>query len=83
MVFEVGDKAYILENNIRVTKVTIVDRVADMYTVRFPNGGGTRLRHSRLYRTEKEAQGHIRLRNPVQEAPAPKKHYLSPYDYWY
>ena len=50
MKFEVGQTAYIVENNHIVRKVTIVSRKGDFYTVLFENGkGGIWLKEHRIF----------------------------------
>ena len=83
MIYSAGDRAYILENHVKVTPVMVVNRIGDMYTVRFKDGGGTRVRHSRLYRTEAEATKDIIPLTVPDPVPEPQKKYRSPYDYWY
>lgn len=83
MIFEPGDRVYILENHIKVSEVTVLSRSGDLYTVKFAGGGATRVRHSRLYKSEEDARKNvIPLAASGQTAPAQKKKYLSPYDYW-
>lgn len=67
-----GDKAYILESNRIITPVTIIGISGGLYTCSLPSGGAIRLKRSRLYETEEEAQSHI---------PVEKPKYRSPYDY--
>ena len=67
MSFVEGDRAYIVENNLRVTPVRVVRRDGEFYTIRFADFGMISLRESRLYHTEEEAKEKIR------QAPAPKK----------
>lgn len=58
MTFREGDGAYIIENNSRVTPVTIIERRGDFCTIAF---GKTviSLRQSRLYRTRREAEANL------------------------
>lgn len=76
MIFNTGDTAYIIENDIRVKPVKVMNRIGDMYTVRIGRGAIC-VRRSRLFATAEEAEkamsGVVKKRNG----------YRSPYDYWY
>ena len=78
MIFGIGDTAYLIEHGRYVSPVTIVKREADMYLVRFENGSGTRIRHTRLYASEAEANAGI-----IPIGTEKKKGFHSPYDYWH
>ena len=55
--FKAGDRAYIVENNRNIAEVVIVKVAAGFATVRFAKGaGGTRVRESRLFATQLEAE---------------------------
>ena len=55
--FQAGDKAFIIELSIFVKEVYVIKSSGGFYLVRYPQGrGGYRVRESRLYRTEAEAQ---------------------------
>lgn len=56
MKFEVGSTAYIVESNRIVSKVTIVKRSGDFYTVRFGTNGGIQVMSSRLFASQEEAR---------------------------
>lgn len=58
--FNVGDKAYIIENCIFVKEVIITKIAAGFYTVKTTKDTAYRVRESRLYATEKEASSSIR-----------------------
>ena len=74
MKFEVGQTAYIVENNHIVREVTIVNRKGDFYVVRFENGkGGIRLKEHRIFPSQTAAEGGI----PQKEN---KSGCRSPYD---
>ena len=61
--FRVGDTAYIVENGLRISAVTIVSYAPPLYTIRFPNGlAHSRVRASRLYPTKEAARYTIRDR---------------------
>lgn len=55
--FQAGDKAFIIESSIFVKEVYVIKSSGGFCLVRYPQGrGGYRVRESRLYRTEAEAQ---------------------------
>lgn len=58
--FNVGDKAYIIENCIFVKEVTITKIAAGFYTVKTNKNTAYRVRESRLYATDKKANLHIK-----------------------
>ena len=59
MKYQPGDRAFIIENGMRIREVTVLRNAAGFCTIRFGNGGGTRLRESRLYPTMTEAEAEI------------------------
>lgn len=77
MNYENGTAVYILENNCKVRRATIVNRRGDFYTLRFDNGGGLRIRSNRLYQNMQEAETAITKQRKTE-----KKRSYSPYDYW-
>lgn len=56
----VGDKAYIIENNVFVKEVIITKIAAGFYTVKSSKNTAYRVRESRLFATEQEATANIR-----------------------
>ena len=54
-----GDKVFIIENGSRIREAEVLRCAAGFCTIRFRNGGGTRLRESRLYPTMTEAEAEI------------------------
>ena len=55
--FQAGDKAFIIESSIFVKEVYVIKSSGGFCLVRYPKGsGGYRVRESRLFRTEAEAQ---------------------------
>lgn len=75
MKLEVGSTAYIVESNRIVSKVTIVKRSGDFYTVRFGTSGGIQIRSSRLFASQEDAEASLAKNNND------KRRYSSPYDY--
>ena len=81
-VFREGEKAYIIENNLRVTPVHIVRSYGDLYTVALSHQCWITLREGRLFRTQEEAQKKVGIVPvPVREEPAAERGYKSPYQY--
>ena len=74
MIFNAGDTAYIIENDIRVTPVKVMNRIGDMYTVRIGRGAIC-VRHTRLFASEEEAE------KTMSGATQKRRGYRSPYDY--
>ena len=55
--FQAGDKAFIIESSIFVKEVYVIKSSGGFCLVWYPNGRGSyRVKESRLYRTEVEAQ---------------------------
>lgn len=77
MVYETGDRVFIIESSRIIRGAAVVKRSGEFYTLRFDDGGGIKLRGSRLYATEEEAQSAI----PKSEIKERKTGYRSPYDY--
>lgn len=79
MVYETGDRVFIIESSRIIRGATVVKRSGDFYTLRFDDRGGIKLRGSRLYTTEEEARSVISKVKPKEK----KTGYRSPYDYGY
>lgn len=54
--FKTGDKAFMLENNKTVQQVTITDCFGGLYTVKFSEGGVSRVKWHRLFSSPEEAE---------------------------
>ena len=55
--FNAGDKTWIIESAIFVVEVEVVRYSGGLYLIRYPNKtGGYKVKESRLYKTEAEAQ---------------------------
>ena len=55
--FKPGEKAYIIESTIFIKEVEIVKYSGGMYLIKYPkSSGGYKVRESRLYKTEEDAQ---------------------------
>ena len=59
MKYQPGDRAFIIENGMRIREVTVIRSAAGFCTIRFENGGGTKLRESRLYPAMADAEAEI------------------------
>lgn len=59
MTFEEGSHAYIVENGRNIREVTIARRSGDFTLYGLMTKGGVKLRGSRLYATQKEAEKSI------------------------
>lgn len=66
MTFKEGDQAYIIENNTKVTPVTIYEKQGDFYTLGLRDAVIS-LRSTRLYRTRREAERELPERIKVAE----------------
>lgn len=76
MTFEEDSHAYIVENGRNIRGVTIVCRSGEFYIVRFNDKWGVKLRGSRLYATQEEAEKSL-----PKEEKRKRTGYWSPYDY--
>lgn len=64
-----GNRVFIIENGNRIREAEVIRCAAGFCTIRFRNGGGTRLRESRLYPTMAEAEAEIEQnRKPASPA---------------
>ena len=77
MIFEPGDKAFMVANHLRVREVTVVRQEGDMYLVKLGGSGAIMIRHTRLYATEAEAKKDVIALAPSAAAVG----YRSPYDF--
>lgn len=62
--FEPGTTVYFISNNTHIIKATVASVSGNLYTVRFPGittegTASIRLKASRLYATEEEAEAHL------------------------
>lgn len=53
--YKPGDTVYFVESSIFVKRATVLKYSGGMYTIKFDNGGGMRIKENRLCDTEKEA----------------------------
>ncbi len=56
----IGQECWIIENNMRIRPVTVTKISGGMYTLKFKNGGGVRLRKNRIFETEEDARAKIK-----------------------
>lgn len=54
--YQTGQTVYIIQSNRWIRKATVLKYAGGMYTIKFTEGGGLRLRESRLFSSEEEAQ---------------------------
>lgn len=59
MMFQENGIAYIVENNLRVTKVRVIRTAGGRWTVSFGKEKALRLSESRLYKTHEDAEKHV------------------------
>lgn len=63
--FNAGAEAFIVANGLKVRPVKVISVSGGLYTLIFRDGpGATRLKEGRLYRTEKDAEGSIKIKIP-------------------
>ena len=63
-----GIKAYIIESNLKIRKVTVAHVTGNLATVRFEEGGGIRVPINRLYGSEKEATMELRYKTEMKKS---------------
>lgn len=74
--FKPGDTAYIIENNLNITKVQIRSFSGGFYLLRLSTtGGGTRLREDRLFATKEEAEEELKGRKQKRLENHPSGHF--------
>lgn len=77
MIFEIGSKAFIIENSRIIREVTVVKRSSDFYIIRFDDDrGGIQVRSTRLFHKREDAEAALPEKEKVIK-------YQSPYDYWH
>ena len=59
MIFRENDIAYIVENNLHVSRVRVIRVASGRCTVSIGEGKALRLPESRLYKTHEEAEKHV------------------------
>lgn len=57
--FNLGDIAYMVESNYIIREGKIISKDGGFFLLRFTEGGGTRVKEHRLFKTEEEAQAEI------------------------
>lgn len=73
--YKANETAFLIESNRVIRKVKIVKFTGGLYTVQFGNGGGIKVRETRLFATEEEARSAL-------PKPKPKPvHYPSPWEW--
>ena len=71
---KVGDTVYFVENNYRIIEATVKAFNSSFCVLRYEDDKGIRLRHSRLYKSQIEAQNAILMNRTANKV-------RSPYDY--
>lgn len=67
--FERGDKCYIVENNRTVKASKVISRQGEFYTIQTVGSyGAIRLKESRLFETEENANNHINGKRIIEDA---------------
>ena len=71
--FKAKDKVYIVSSEGQIEEAQVVKFGGGFYTIRFLNGGGIRLRESRLFSTKEEATASLAGRTFINAVPKQKK----------
>lgn len=74
-IIEVGTKVFIIESNRFVTESEVLRRSGEFYTIRFGSNGGIKIRRSRIFLSQEEAEAQL------PSNPKPQRTFRSPYDY--
>lgn len=62
-----GITAYIIENNLKIRKVTVAHITGNMALVKFDEGGGIRVRLNRLFESEEAARTYFGIKGFVHD----------------
>lgn len=62
-----GITAYIIENNLKIRKVTVAHIIGNMALVKFDEGGGIRVRLNRLFESEEAARRYLSIKGFVHD----------------
>ena len=62
-----GITAYIIENNLKIRKVTVAHITGNMALVKFDEGGGIRVRLNRLFESEEAARRYLGTKGFVHD----------------
>lgn len=76
--YKTNDTAYLIESNRIIRKVKIVKISGGLYTIKFGNGGGIKVRETRLFATADDAKAAIEA---IPKAKPKPLHYPSPWDW--
>lgn len=75
---KIGQECFIIENNRHIRPVLVTGIKSDLYTLKFKEGGGVRLRKHRIFEAEEEARRKIRPKSDcIARSPDDK----GPYNY--
>lgn len=62
-----GITAYIIENNLKIRKVTVAHITGNMALVKFDEGGGIKVRLNRLFESEVAARRYLGIKGFVHD----------------
>jgi hypothetical protein len=62
-----GITAYIIENNLKIRKVTVAHITGNMALVKFDEGGGIKVRLNRLFESEVAARTYLGIKGFVHD----------------
>lgn len=60
-----GITVYIIENNLKIRKVTVAHITGNMVLVKFDEGGGIRVRLDRLFDSEDDTKRYLRVKGII------------------
>lgn len=75
-IIEMDIKVFIIESNRVIAETQVLRRSGEYYTIRMGNHGRIKVRRSRLFLSQEEAESQL----PVKSKPR-QRAYRSPYDY--
>ena len=62
-----GITAYIIENNLKIRKITVAHITGNMALVKFDEGGGIRVRLNRLFESEEASRRYLGIKGFVHD----------------
>lgn len=80
MKYNRGDECYIVENNRFVRRATVTQCSGGFCIIKFDEGGGTRLRETKLFSTEEDARMSI-TKTEVKTDSGKRTPRYNPYNY--
>lgn len=70
--YEPGQSVYIIQSNRWIREATVLKFAGGMYTIRFSEGGGTRLRESRLFESKEAAEEYLKTHSTSANSHHPR-----------